>query len=103
MLNWYEGYLDTNLIIPLGVDRMKVVFEFYFSDVSESAAERNRQSMAISEKIQDEDHAICESVQRGLASRAYRAGRLSVRREAGEHLFHRLLARDLRRGLETRP
>jgi len=26
-------------------------------------------------------------LQRGLASRAYVAGRLSVRREAGEHLF----------------
>jgi choline monooxygenase len=96
MLNWYEGYLDTNLVLPLSPTRMKVVFEFYFSDVSESAAERNRQSMDVSERIQDEDHAICESVQRGLASRAYRAGRLSVRREAGEHLFHRLLARDLR-------
>jgi choline monooxygenase len=99
MLNWYEGYLDTNLVIPLGVDRMKVIFEFYFADVSAETAERNRQSMAVSEKIQDEDHAICESVQRGLASRAYGAGRLSVRREAGENLFHKLLARDLRAGL----
>jgi len=34
-----------------------------------------------------------------LKSRAYRAGRLSVRREAGEQLFHRLLAADLRSGL----
>jgi choline monooxygenase len=39
-------------------------------------------------------------VQRGLKSRAYRAGRLSVRREAGEQLFHRLLAGDLKRGLK---
>jgi choline monooxygenase len=39
--------------------------------------------------------AICDSVQRGLSSRAYIAGRLSVRREAGEHLFHRLLYADL--------
>jgi choline monooxygenase len=30
-----------------------------------------------------------------LHSRAYLAGRLSVRREAGEHLFHRLLYTDL--------
>jgi len=30
-----------------------------------------------------------------LNSRAYNAGRLSVRREAGEHLFHRLLHGDL--------
>jgi choline monooxygenase len=96
MLNWYEGYLDTNFVVPLGVDRMQVTFDFYFSDVSPAAAERNRRSMDVSERIQDEDHAICASVQRGLSSRAYRAGRLSVRREAGEHLFHRLLASDLR-------
>jgi choline monooxygenase len=96
MMNWYEGYLDTNLVVPLALDRVKVVFDFYFSDVSEAAAARNRRSMDVSERIQDEDHAICESVQRGLASRAYDKGRLSVRREAGENLFHRLLASDLR-------
>ena len=39
---------------------------------------------------------LADFVQRGLGSRAYEAGRLSVRREAGEHLFHRLLAADLR-------
>ncbi|HET9626956.1 MAG TPA: aromatic ring-hydroxylating dioxygenase subunit alpha [Kofleriaceae bacterium] len=94
MLNWYEGHLDTNLVIPLGVDRCKVVFEFFFADLG--AAEANAHSVAVAERIQDEDVAICESVQRGLGSRAYRAGRLSVRREAGENLFHRLLARDLR-------
>ncbi len=98
MLNWYEGYLDTNLVIPLGVDKMRVVFDFYFADVGPEAAERNRRSMDVSERIQDEDHAICESVQRGLASRAYKRGRLSVRREAGEHLFHKLLHHDLARG-----
>jgi choline monooxygenase len=38
-------------------------------------------------------------VQRGLASRAYTAGRLSVRREAGEHLFHQLLSDDLVTGI----
>jgi choline monooxygenase len=97
MLNWYEGYLDTNLVIPLGMKRTKVIFDFYFADVGSAARERNGKSMDVSERIQDEDHAICESVQRGLGSRAYTAGRLSVRREAGENLFHRLLARDLRR------
>jgi len=46
--------------------------------------------------VQSEDLGICEAVQRGLKSRAYGAGRLSVRREAGEHLFHPLLAADLK-------
>jgi choline monooxygenase len=94
MLNWYEGYLDTNLVVPLGVDRTKVIFDFWFADPADVAT--NEQSIDVSDRIQDEDHAICESVQRGLRSRAYGAGRLSVRREAGEHLFHRLLATDLR-------
>ena len=100
MLNWYEGYLDTNLVLPIAVDKMKVIFDFYFSDVSPSAAKRNRKSMDVSEHIQDEDHAICVSVQRGLRSRAYGAGRLSVRREGGENLFHRLLHKDLSRGTQ---
>lgn len=99
MLNWYEGYLDTNLVLPDGVGGCIVVFDFYFGDVSEAAREYNCQSIAVSDRVQEEDTAICESVQRGLRSRAYGAGRLSVRREAGEHLFHRLLAADLRRGL----
>jgi choline monooxygenase len=97
MINLYHGYMDTNLVLPDGVDRCTVIFDFYFDDVSESAAERNRQSIAVGERVNDEDVGICEAVQRGLHSRAYGAGRLSVRREAGEHLFHRLLAADLKR------
>jgi phenylpropionate dioxygenase-like ring-hydroxylating dioxygenase large terminal subunit len=99
MINLYQGYMDTNLVLPDDVDRCTVIFDFYFDDVSESAVERNRQSIAVGERVNDEDVGICESVQRGLHSRAYKAGRLSVRREAGEHLFHRLLAADLKKGL----
>ena len=54
---------------------------------------------ALSERIQIEDAAICESVQRGLGSRACTTGRLSARREAGEQLFHQLLHADLQAGL----
>lgn len=99
MINWYEGLMDTNFVRPLGVGRTEVIFDFYFQDVSEAARPRNLASVAVGQRIQDEDTAICRSVQRGLSSRAYVAGRLSARREAGEHLFHRLLAKDLRTGL----
>jgi choline monooxygenase len=98
MLNWYEGVMDTNLVIPLAVDKCEVIFDFYFADVSPAAEKHNRQSLDVAQRIQQEDIDICESVQRGLGSRAYRAGRLSVRREAGEHLFHRLLHQDLSLG-----
>ena len=92
MINWYDGVMDTNLVVPRGVDQTEVIFDFYFPDVaSEEARQRNLASVAVGQRIQDEDVAICKSVQRGLNSRAYNTGRLSVRREAGEHLFHRLL------------
>jgi choline monooxygenase len=99
MINIYAGVMDTNLVIPRGVDKTEVVFDYYFADISESTREKNLASIAVSEQIQAEDVAICESVQRGLNSRAYDTGRLSVRREAGEHLFHRLLHADLQAGL----
>ncbi|HEY2346743.1 MAG TPA: aromatic ring-hydroxylating dioxygenase subunit alpha [Xanthomonadaceae bacterium] len=98
MINWYEGVMDTNLVLPLGLDRTEVIFDFWFADVSEAARERNKASIEVGQIIQDEDMAICKSVQRGLNSRAYSTGRLSVRREAGEHLFHRLLHADLSSG-----
>jgi choline monooxygenase len=99
MINRYGESMDTNLVIPRGIDRTEVIFDFYFGDVSERARGANLASIAVSEQIQDEDVSICTSVQRGLRSRAYTAGRLSVRREAGEHLFHRLLYDDLKAGL----
>ncbi len=98
MMNFYEGVLDTNLVRPITIERTEVVFDFYFTDVSENARERNLASVNVGDRIQQEDLDICESVQRGLNSRAYDAGRLSVRREAGEHLFHRLLHADLTTG-----
>jgi choline monooxygenase len=99
MINCYAGYMDTNLVLPVDADHCRVIFDFYFGDVSEAAREYNQQSVAVGARVQEEDLGICEDVQRGLKSRAYGAGRLSARREAGEHLFHRLLAVDLRAGL----
>jgi choline monooxygenase len=101
MLNWYEGVMDTNLVRPLSTGESEVIFDFYFTDISTpEAIARNRASIDVGNRVQDEDLAICDSVQRGLTSRAYRAGRLSVRREGGEHLFHRMLAADLKNGLK---
>jgi phenylpropionate dioxygenase-like ring-hydroxylating dioxygenase large terminal subunit len=93
--------MDTNLVRPIAVDKTEVVFDFYFTDISAGARERNLASVEVGDRIQQEDLDICASVQRGLKSRAYDAGRLSVRREAGEHLFHRLLYADLKAGIES--
>jgi len=100
MINIYPDAMDTNLVLPRGLSRTEVVFDFYFTDVSDTAPESNLLRIAGSEEIQNEDVAICTSVQRGLASCVYNSGRLSARREAGEHLFHRLLHADLISGIQ---
>jgi phenylpropionate dioxygenase-like ring-hydroxylating dioxygenase large terminal subunit len=101
MINCYGRSMDTNLVIPRGVDKTEVVFDFYFADVSDRAHAGNLASIVVSDQIQNEDVGICVSVQRGLRSRAYETGRLSVRREGGEHLFHRLLHADLTAALQA--
>jgi len=100
MINCYAGYMDTNLVLPIDTDRCQVIFDFYFADVSDAAKAHNTESVNVSNRVQEEDEGICASVQRGLKSRAYGAGRLSVRRESGEYLFHRLLAQDLKSSLD---
>src|SRR5262249_16550726 len=99
MINCYPHAMDTNLVLPHRTTKTEVVFDFYFTDIPDRARGANLASIAASEQIQDEDLAICRSVQRGLASRAYTSGRLSARRESGEHLFHRLLHSDLMTGV----
>lgn len=96
MLNLYEGLMDTNLVLPLGPDRCRVVFEFWFADTSEAAHGFLQESMEVAHQVQLEDAAICEQVQRGLESGAFDTGRFSVRREAGAYHFHQLLGRRLR-------
>jgi choline monooxygenase len=99
MLNLYDGVMDTNLVWPLSVDRCMVAFDFWFSATGTAAdgAFRTR-SLEVAERVQQEDIAICEQVQRGLASGWYTTGRFSVRREAAGYHFHQLLARLLSDG-----
>ncbi|MCS7166859.1 MAG: SRPBCC family protein [Gemmatales bacterium] len=98
MLNAYEGYMDTNLVLPLGVDRCRVIFDFYFAEQpgTPQSEQYIAESIAVADRVQQEDMEICEDVQRGLASGVFDTGRYSLRRESGIYHFHQLLAQDLR-------
>jgi choline monooxygenase len=97
MVNLYQGVMDTNLVLPRGPERCRVVFDFYFADTEGARArEYIAQSVAVADEIQQEDVGICEEVQRGLASRSFDTGRFSARREAAGYHFHQLLAQRLR-------
>jgi choline monooxygenase len=89
MLNVLPGRLQTNRVVPLGPQRCRVDFDyFYAADADPALAEHDH---AFADEVQREDIAICEAVQRGLASGSYVAGRLNPARESGVRHFHELL------------
>ena len=98
MLNRYGPILDTNWVVPIGAERTLTVFEYYFD---ERTVERDPdfvdRSLEASDRVQQEDIAICESVQRGLRSSAYDTGRYAPQLEHAAHRFHVRLSEDLGR------
>ncbi|GAB4182528.1 MAG: SRPBCC family protein [Wenzhouxiangellaceae bacterium] len=97
MLNILPGRLQTNRVIPLGLERCRVIFDYYYADHQQTAAA----DAEFSDQIQDEDIAICEAVQRNLMSGSYRAGRLNPKRESGVHHFHERLRQAYREWLAS--
>jgi choline monooxygenase len=90
MLNIMPGRLQTNRVLPLGPERCRVEFDYYYAQQTEALA-RVARDREFSDEIQAEDIAICEAVQRGLASGQYTAGRLCPKRESGVWHFHERL------------
>ena len=93
MLNILPGRLQTNRVIPLGVDRCRVLFDSYYAldDAGQPDPAKRNADLNFSDEVQQEDLGICEDVQRGFASGSYVPGRLNPLRETGVHHFHELL------------
>jgi choline monooxygenase len=87
MLNVYPWGLSMNLVEPLGVGRTRVRFRTYVW----RPELRGQGAGGDVHRVEMEDEEIVESVQRGVGSRLYTAGRFSPRREVGTHHFHELL------------
>jgi choline monooxygenase len=90
MLNITPGRLQTNRVLPDGHGQCIVEFDYYYTDDEETQS-RIQAEQDFSHAIQEEDIAICEQVQHGLASGSYQAGRLNPRRESGVWHFQNLL------------
>jgi choline monooxygenase len=89
MLNILPGRMQTNRVVPLGTQRCRVDFDYFFrADVPVEARATDR---AFADQVQAEDGAICERVQRGLASGSYTPGRLNPNQESGVWHFQELL------------
>jgi choline monooxygenase len=87
MLNFYPWGLSVNAIRPLGIDRTRVSYATYVHDPSRLG----RGAGADLHRVEMEDEAVVEAVQRGVRSRLYTRGRYSPARETGVHHFHRML------------
>jgi len=91
MFNFYPWGLSINIVKPLAVDRMRVSFLAYVWDESKLGVGAGAEL----DRVEREDEAIVEAVQRGVRSRFYSAGRYSPARESCVHHFHTLMARAL--------
>lgn len=88
MFNFYPWGLSVNIVRPLQIALTKVSFITYVWE----AEKLDRGAGAGLDRVEREDEAVVESVQRGMQSRLYERGRYSPSREQGVHQFHRLLA-----------
>ena len=88
MFNVYPWGISVNVVAPLAVDRTRVSFLPFVWDESK----RQQGAGAGLDRVEREDEAVVEAVQRGVRSRLYDRGRYSPTRETGVHHFHRLLA-----------
>ncbi len=101
-LNILPGRLQTNIILPTGPEQCRVIFDYFYDDITSAAAKHiMAEDEAYSNKVQQEDIDICEHVQKGLRSRAYDRGRFSVKCEQGVYHFQRLLKAKYGEGLEA--
>jgi choline monooxygenase len=99
MLNVYPWGVSVNIVRPLAVDRTRVSFLSYVWD----PAKVDRGASADLDRVEHQDEAVVESVQRGMRSRLYRGGRYAPRHESGTHHFHRLLAEFLAPAADASP
>jgi choline monooxygenase len=103
MLNILPGRLQTNIIQPIDENRCRVIFDYYYEDItSPEALVHIEADIRFSESVQQEDIEICELVQRGLKSSAYDRGRFSVKRENAVYHFQSLLKKMFKDGMKEK-
>jgi len=96
MLNILPGRLQTNMILPKGHDKTRIIFDYYYSNIeSEQTQNLILQDQEFSDEVQQEDITICEQVQKGLNSGSYQAGPLCKKREGGVLHFQNLIRKTL--------
>jgi choline monooxygenase len=97
MLNILPGRLQTNLIVPVGQSKTKIIFDYFYANTdSDQTKSLIEQDQSFSDEVQQEDITICEQVQLGLLSGSYQSGPLCIKRESGVLHFQNLVRASLK-------
>ncbi|KNA06006.1 hypothetical protein SOVF_185060 [Spinacia oleracea] len=92
----YGPWMTTMHIHPLGPRKCKLVVDYYIENSMLDDKDYIEKGIAINDNVQREDVVLCESVQRGLETPAYRSGRYVMPIEKGIHHFHCWLQQTLK-------
>ena len=87
MMNFYPWGLSMNIVVPQNIEHTLV----YYHTLVRDNTLLGKGAGADLQKVEFEDQAIVELVQKGIKSRLYVNGRYSPDLEIGTHYFHRLL------------
>ncbi|HBR57167.1 MAG TPA: choline monooxygenase, partial [Blastocatellia bacterium] len=88
MFNFYPWGISVNVVKPVAPEKTVVEFLTFVSDEEKLGGGAGSDL----HRVEMEDEAVVESVQRGIKSRFYSRGRYSPKSERGLHHFHRLIA-----------
>ncbi|KAG9456168.1 hypothetical protein H6P81_000676 [Aristolochia fimbriata] len=91
----YGPWLETNLVLPVSPGKCVVVFDYFLEASRLKEKGFVDRSLEESHKIQVEDIEVCEAVQKGLESPAYRRGRYAPAAEEALYRFHSSLHNSL--------
>nr|AFG28558.1 choline monooxygenase [Atriplex canescens] len=84
----YGPWMTTMHIVPLAPRKCKLVVDYYIEKSKLDDKDYIEKGIAINDNVQKEDVVLCESVQKGLETPAYRSGRYVMPIEKGIHHFH---------------
>lgn len=101
MLNILPGRLQTNIILPEGINKTRIYFDYYYDKMGSTETDALiAKDREFSDEVQEEDILICEQVQKGLVSGSYHAGRLCMKRETGVLHFQNLIRQSLKTAID---
>jgi choline monooxygenase len=90
-MNIYPTGMNIERMVPIGPNRTRLIYNFFFQDISAEAEPRIAAAMAAALQVTQEDVRICEAVQRNLDAGLYDTGRLSPAQENGVWYFQKLV------------